>query len=220
MKWKKAIYHKPPADVDVLVCYRGGHMMVSAGHYYNDQSKQIFTQLVKEGKMEQKVADCPGYFSEFGQKAYFDDEDVYWMELPEPPKEGEGLNPIKGKTVEDETPSVGELTTAELAKHFNEKVVPMERGADEIYAIAARIKNLCVLQVGSNLTQTGVMLCNTYTHTIKAFYDFAKTIKSEEDRDRLNAFIKSQESMAATFVGAAMANVAAVQEHKRKEKIR
>lgn len=222
-KWKRAVYNLPPKDKSLLVCYAGGHMMVSVAEYYNEESKDIFRQLAKEGKMTPEEAECEGRFSEFGQKVYFDDPEVYWMELPEPPKETNTLKPItQGKQVEDEIsedeiPSNGELTTKELAKHFKEPVVPMERGADEIYAIAARIKNACVLQVGSNLTPAGVMLCNTYTHTVKAFYDFAKTIKDPEDRERLNSFIKSQEGMAATFVGAAMANVAAVVEEKRKQ---
>jgi hypothetical protein len=222
-KWKRAVHNSPPKDIPVLVCYGSGHMMVSTATYYTEQSKAIFKALVTEGKMTAETAECPGYFSEFGQKAYFDDSDVYWTELPEPPKENNTLNPITQETeVEEVEEQVsGEMTAKELAKHFGEKVVPMEKGADEIYAIAARIKNACVLQVGSNLTPAGVMLCNTYTHTIKAFYDFAKTIKDEEDREKLNAFIRSQEGMAATFVGAAMSNVKAqVQEQRKRDKQR
>lgn len=218
-KWKRAIYHLPPEGIDLLVCYHGGHMMVSAAEYYSEESKDIFRQLVKEGKMKAEDAECLGKFSEFGQKVYFDDPDVYWMELPDPPKEINELTPIQGKQMEEEqveAPKYGEMTAKETADHFGEKVVPMEKGTDEIYAIAARIKNACVMSVGANLTPAGTMLCNTYTHTIKAFYDFAKTIKDEDDRERLNAFIKSQEGMAATFVSAAMANVAAVIEDKRK----
>jgi hypothetical protein len=217
-KWKRAVYHAPPADVPVLVCYGSGHMMVSSATYYNQQMKDMFKALAQEGKMTPEMAECKGYFKEFGQKVYLDDADVYWTELPEPPKESNTLSSItEEKSVEEnEEQSGGTMTVEELAKHFGEKTIPVERGADEIYAIAARVKNACVLQVGANLTPAGVMLCNTYTHTIKAFYDFAKTIKDEDDRERLKSFIMSQEGMAATFVGAAMSNVKAQVEEQRK----
>jgi hypothetical protein len=191
-------------------------MMVAAAEYYSEEEKQTFREYAKKGHMPMSHAECPGKFSEFGTKVYFDDPDVYWSKLPDPPKENNSLNPIKEKTVTEDL-GPGEMSAKEAADHFGEKVVPMEKGTDEIYAIAARIKNACVMNVGSNLTPAGVMLCNTYTHTIKAFYDFAKTVKDENDRERLNAFIKSQEGMAATFVGAAMANVAAVVEEQRKQ---
>src|ERR1019366_1584464 len=88
--WKQAIYNLPPADVDVLVCYRGGHMNVSSARYYTDQEKEIFKEYAKD----KTASACPGKFPEFGQNIYLNDPTVYWTELPEPPKERDSLNPI------------------------------------------------------------------------------------------------------------------------------
>lgn len=218
IKWQRVKFYLPPEGVDVLICYRGGHMLVADARFFDEESRKVMAE-----HSGGRVAPV-GYFKDHGQKIYFDEEDLFWSKLPDPPKENNELKPIGAKEPQmteeeqaavDDAPKHGEMSKEELAKHFNEPV-PMERGTDEIYAISARIKNACVLQVGSNLTPAGIMLCNTYTHTIKAFYDFAKTLKDDKERERLNAFIKGQEGMAATFVGAAMANVAIQMKEQKK----
>lgn len=117
-----------------------------------------------------------------------------------------------------------ELTAVEIAEMMGEKVVPNVRSnekdinkmsldeldeleeaqdnATDIYKIAARVKNLA-RGSSASLTQQGEMLCNTYVHVMKAFYDFAETIPDRNLRKKLVTLVRSQEDMPSNLIGAA-----------------
>lgn len=221
--WNKLPDKLPPECTQVLVCYRGGHMFVSEGRIFDSQSLQQMKDTAPEG-----FKPAPGYFKHDHEKVYFNEDDIYWQKLPEPPKENTveesktivpeivgSETPVPGKTISriDEgrlnaaESQNGEMSLQEIGEFFDDKN-PVEQQFDYIYQIASRIKNSATMAAGGNLTPVGVMLCNTYTHTIKEFYDFADTIKDKTDKNRLRQFILKQEGMAATFIGAAMSNVA------------
>ena len=77
-----------------------------------------------------------------------------------------------------------------------------EEKESDIYAIAARVKNSARLEGGSPkvLTAVGESLCNYYIHVIKAFYDFAETIKDPIVKNDLISIIKDNESFPGKFI--------------------
>jgi hypothetical protein len=119
-------------------------------------------------------------------------------------------------------------TPEELARHFGEpppKKAKKEKefssmtleeikewemqqaNSNDIYKISARVKNLARQDGLASLTSVGESLCNTYTHVLKALYDFAETISDREVKVRLINVIRNQESMPANFIAAIHANV-------------
>lgn len=111
-----------------------------------------------------------------------------------------------------------EMTAEDMAEYFGEpapivKERPLpttkeeldkmgyeEARSEETAKIAARIKNTAAASVNTNLTHTGVMLCNTYTHVIKSLYSFANTIPDEQVRNQLKELIYKHEDMPANFI--------------------
>jgi hypothetical protein len=107
------------------------------------------------------------------------------------------------------------MSSEEMSRHFGEKHVPdaeipnfnsaedaekWEKEQDEssdIYKIKARVVNA----VGANLTPVGEILCNSYTHVMKAFYNFAESL-NDIDKERLKELIRSQEGMPANVISA------------------
>jgi hypothetical protein len=55
---------------------------------------------------------------------------------------------------------------------------------------------------GGNLTSQGVALCNTFTHVLKSFYDFADTLYDANDREKMIALIRTHEGAAAAYIAA------------------
>ena len=68
----------------------------------------------------------------------------------------------------------------------------------DIYAIAARIKNLA-RDYDANLTPLGEQLCNLYTHVIKDFYEFAETLP-EPHKTKLMELIESKEGFCRDVI--------------------
>lgn len=119
-----------------------------------------------------------------------------------------------------------ETTEAELAVHFNEplpkkkqekKVDTMsieeieswekkQDNSNDIYKISARVKNIA-RGGGGNLTDVGDMLCNTFTHVAKSFYDFAEKISDKETKIKLIELIRRHEDMPGNFIAATHAGV-------------
>ena len=98
------------------------------------------------------------------------------------------------------------MSASELARHFDQPV-PAEKPSEkhDIYAISARVKNLA--SGGSRtLLPMGVMLCNSYTHVLKALYDFAETLPEPHKTSLLN-LIQKHEGMPANIIAAAGAGV-------------
>lgn len=115
-----------------------------------------------------------------------------------------------------------EMSEEDLQKHFKEapkanlpvkrlndmsmdEIKDWEKAQDnstDIYKIAARVKNLAR---GGNaaLTAQGDMLCNTYVHVMKSFYDFASTIVDNATREELIQLIRSHENMPGNLIAAA-----------------
>jgi len=113
-------------------------------------------------------------------------------------------------------------TEEELAKHFGEappvskpKKKPLhemtideiesaekaEDNSNDIYKISARVKNLA-RGGNANLTPMGDMLCNSYTHVLKAFYAFAETL-NQPAKDALVLLIRKHEDMPGNVISAA-----------------
>lgn len=118
------------------------------------------------------------------------------------------------------------MTEEELAKHFGE-VLPKKKkvqdvskmtleeiteweskqeNSNDIYKVAARIKNLA-RDGKANLTPVGEMLCNTFVHVLKSFYDFAETISDKEIKIKLIELTRKQEAMPGNFIAAAHSGV-------------
>lgn len=117
-----------------------------------------------------------------------------------------------------------ELSERDIAKFFKEKIPKKkekkEKGlnkmslkeieswekaqdnSNDIYKVSARIKNLARQGAGANLTPAGDVLCNSHTHLIKAFYDFAETVEDKETKMKLVNLIRSNEGMAANVISA------------------
>jgi hypothetical protein len=101
-----------------------------------------------------------------------------------------------------------ELTKRKLAKMSLEEIESWEKAQDnsnDIYKVSARVKNLA--RAAGNLTAQGDMLCNTFTHVLMAFYDFASRLEDKDTKIRLTELTRSKEGMPADFIGAAQANV-------------
>lgn len=116
-------------------------------------------------------------------------------------------------------------TEVELAKHFNEPPPPepvpnkltngeilaqeiAQDNSNDIYKLSARVKNLARGN-GMGLTPMGDVLCNTYTHVLKAFYTFAETISDQDTKDKLVRLIRTHEDMPGNVIAAAGAGVKA-----------
>lgn len=125
----------------------------------------------------------------------------------------------------EDTFGEGEMTEQELERHFKEKrkskkpkdkpktlkqmsleeIEDWEKAQDnsnDIYKISARVKNLA-RGPGMSLTPQGDMLCNSYTHVMKAFYDFAEKIEDKAIKISLIDFIRTQEGMPGGLISAA-----------------
>jgi hypothetical protein len=115
------------------------------------------------------------------------------------------------------------MSAEEVAKHFGEEPqsdaeIPTFKSAEDaenwekaqqessdIYRISARVKNH-VSFTGGSLTPVGEILCNSFIHVMKAFYDFADTL-SDIDRERLRELIRKQEGMPANVIAASKSHV-------------
>lgn len=68
----------------------------------------------------------------------------------------------------------------------------------DIYAIAARVKNLARSYDGT-LTPLGDALCNSFVTMFKDFYDFSEKLE-EPNKTRLSDLIKSKENIPAKII--------------------
>lgn len=126
----------------------------------------------------------------------------------------------------DQDEEVKEWSEVELAKHFGEPLAPEKKtkknvakmtleeieswekaqdNSNDIYKVSARVKNLA--RTAGNLTSQGEMLCNSFTHVVMAFYDFAGRLEDTDTKIKLIELTRSKEGMPADFIGAAQANV-------------
>lgn len=96
-------------------------------------------------------------------------------------------HPKKEKDVLDMTP--------EEVKEWEKE----QDNSDDIYKIVARVKNHARSK-SATLTPVGDALCNTYTHVIKSFYDFANSLTDKNDKIRLIELIRKNETMPGDFI--------------------
>lgn len=122
----------------------------------------------------------------------------------------------------------GEMTDEEIAAHFKEPATQVnsvknpedmktleefnqweakQNNSNDIYKVAARIKNLARQDGRASLTDVGSALCNTYTHVILSFYKFAESMTDETSKQALISLIRKNESMPADFVAFINANI-------------
>jgi hypothetical protein len=121
-----------------------------------------------------------------------------------------------------------ELTEEDLARHFGQTREKKKKGepkglnkmtlaeieaweakqdnATDIYKIKARVANLA-RGANASLTPQGEILCNSYVHVMKAFYDFAEKIEDPDTKIGLISLIRNQEGMPGTSIAAAGAGV-------------
>lgn len=139
------------------------------------------------------------------------------------------IDPIKENELNHAEQEFGPpMTEEELAEHFGEtpprkkrekkkkfhkmslqEIEDWEKAQDnsnDIYKVSARVKNLA-RGGGAVLTPAGDMLCNTFTHVVKALYDFAETIEDKNTKIKLIETIRKQEGMPASLVAASSAGV-------------
>lgn len=99
-----------------------------------------------------------------------------------------------------------EMTDEEVASLFGEPVPQLPVfNPNGIYQIAGRIKNHVVF-AGFTITPNSEMICNTYSHMLYDFYQFALSLP-EKERNELEALIRKQEDAAAGLISAAHRNV-------------
>jgi len=80
VKWTKVTDQLPEPNVEYLV-WTGTHMIVSYAEYYDSEDLEHIPQHLRR-----QFIDLKGYFEEFGSKYYFNEKEVQYAELPEPPK--------------------------------------------------------------------------------------------------------------------------------------
>jgi hypothetical protein len=155
-----------------------------------------------------------------------------------PKESGPTLNALSGPPDSFDDSGSVEMSEAELEKHFNEKrdkkktkekekslsqmsleeIESWEKtqeNATDLYKIKARVANLA--RGGNmNLTPTGEILCNTYVHVLKAFYDFADKLEDKNVKTQLTILIRSQEGLPGTIIAAAGAGVKEKKDEKGK----
>lgn len=92
VRWHKVTKVLPPEDVDVLV-WNSRRMFVSHAEIYSPETRKEYAKLADDPNFAYVREDirnnwrnCIGRFSEFGSHYDFDDEDIYWAALPEPPR--------------------------------------------------------------------------------------------------------------------------------------
>lgn len=113
----------------------------------------------------------------------------------------------------------GQMTAEEMASLMGVPTPkPIEENRDEamIYLIAGRIKNHVALDAMRSVGPQQQMLCNTFAHMLKSFYDFALKMPDSQTKTDLLALIKKQESVPAELISAIVANVKVV---KKEEEI-
>lgn len=81
-----------------------------------------------------------------------------------------------------------------------------QNSATDIYKISARVKNLARGESGRSLGNQQEMLCNSFCHVLKVFYDFADTLPKDQ-RKKLVQLTMSQEGVPANLISAAAASV-------------
>ena len=136
------------------------------------------------------------------------------------------VSPGDLSTAFPESPSDSEtpMSEEELALYFNEPlpkkpkktdVKPLNKmtleeieewektqdNSNDIYKIAARVKNLARSDGQAALMPAGEALCNVYTHVLKTFYDFADTL-DKETKIKLYQLIQKNENMPGNLIAA------------------
>jgi hypothetical protein len=147
----------------------------NGGHRSNELSP--YTEGPVDGSPPGHVVE-----SEFGEEMSPEELAIYFNEeLPKKEK--------KGKKVSD--------MTLEEIEEWEKK----QDNSNDIYKIAARVKNLARSDGQAALMPAGEALCNVYTHVLKAFYDFADTLPPEH-RVRMYDLIRHHEGMPGNLIAA------------------
>lgn len=91
MKWNKVTDKMPQKGQQVLV-YTRGIMFVAEADVYSEKDREQMRVWANDPKFHggnQAIREhwrtCKGAFKDIGMSYYFDDPQVYWMELPEAP---------------------------------------------------------------------------------------------------------------------------------------
>jgi hypothetical protein len=74
-----------------------------------------------------------------------------------------------------------------------------ENPEENIYAIKARIQNLCTSD-GAALTRTGEILINLFSIHIKGLYQLSDTLYDDEDRKKVKKAVRESEVVPSVFI--------------------
>jgi hypothetical protein len=91
-QWINILDSRPEHGQDCLYYYRGvmgvgrAEIFSQMTRWWQDPNVEL-TEL-DEIKYQQEDAENIGRFKEFGKSYYFDNENLYWMPVPLPPKKG------------------------------------------------------------------------------------------------------------------------------------
>ena len=102
-------------------------------------------------------------------------------------------------------PKVKKKKTKKLKNMTLEEIESWEKAqnnSNDIYRVSARIKNLARDAIKANLTAQGDMVVNSFTHVVKAFYDFAETVADKETKIKLIELARKQEEAPANLLAA------------------
>lgn len=80
-----------------------------------------------------------------------------------------------------------------------EELEKLEDESNDIYKVAARIKNEVRLVSGKALTKAGEMFCNEYVHVCLSFYRFSETLP-EPKKQELKDLVRKSENVPARLV--------------------
>ncbi|CAK9253115.1 unnamed protein product [Sphagnum jensenii] len=141
-----------------------------------------------------KEADLNAIESGFGDQMSEDEVANLFQEKPKVVKKKKKLKPVK----------LEKMNLEEI-----EEWEASQNNSNDIYKVSARIKNAARMAVKANLTPQGDMLANSFTHIVKAFYDFAETVSDKETKLRLIALTRKQEEVPANLIAALSAGMQA-----------
>jgi hypothetical protein len=102
------------------------------------------------------------------------------------------------KFLKDNSELMDDLT--KLEEDENQKLEKERFESTDIYRVSARVKNY--VDVEASLTPVGTILCNEFTHFIKAIYDFSETL-TQDKKEELKALLRKNEEIPSKIISLA-----------------
>jgi hypothetical protein len=84
VRWNRVVDLAPEQDQECLV-WTGRYMFVSRANVFSAEEILALKEIMGV-EYAMMVRKSKGQFSDIGMKYYFDDPDIFWTELPNPPE--------------------------------------------------------------------------------------------------------------------------------------